>query len=167
MKASEYNKKLPAFLHRTDKQLQAEQDRQAALKPSTFTYNEDNVLFNRALVDERAATEALGLQKDAESIAFNRLKLAEAQLELGKFDEAYKTHPDKRYSQWLKKIRDAGSEPCDCPKSKQYNEQRGAERNIIELPNYRLWRMVYNGSPSQYISIFVCNICKSVWKDHS
>jgi hypothetical protein len=166
MNATQYNKNLPQFLHRTDEQLRDEQERQDRLRPANFTYDEDVVLFRRAQVDEQTGIESLGLQKDKESIAFNRLKLAEAYLEQGKFDLAYKTHPDKRYKQFLKRIRDAGNEkPCAHALYRNYVEQRGDVRNAVQIPNFRLWRIVYDGSPSKYISIFICNICLSVWKE--
>ncbi len=168
MDAKTYNKNLPQFLHRTDEQLKTESDRQEALRPPTYNYDEDEILFKRALVDEETATEALGLDKREEAIKFNRFKLAEAQLELGKFDEAFHTHPDKRYSQFLKKIRDAGDvKECAHPLYKTFNEQRGKERNNVSIPNFRLWRYVYDGSPHKYISIYICNICLSVWKEAS
>lgn len=165
MDARTYNKNLPKFLHRTDEQLREERERQDRLRPANFTYDEDAVLFRRAQVDEQTATEMLGLDKRREVLAFNRLKLAESYLEQGKFDLAYKTHPDKRYKRFLKKIRDAGFEKeCSHAKYRDYNEQRGAERNLIQIPNFRLWRIVFDGSPSKYISIYICNICLSVWK---
>jgi len=168
MDAKTYNKNLPKFLHRTDEQLKDEEVRQEALRPASFNYDEDSVLYKRALVDEETALESLGTDKSAESIAFNRTKLAEAYLELGKFDLAYKTHPDKRYSQFLKKIRDAGTEKsCGHALTRDYNEQRGNERNIVKIPNFRLWRTVYDGSPTKFINIYICNICLSVWKEQS
>jgi hypothetical protein len=166
MDAKQYNKNLPKILHRTGDELRDEKARQDALKPKQVTYDEDSVLFNRAIVDEQTAREALAIDKRREVMAFNRLKLAEAYLEQGRFDEAYKTHPDKRYKQFLKKIRDAGSEKtCNHDLYRKFNEQRGTERNVIDIPNFRLWRIVYNGSPTKFISIYVCNICLSVWKE--
>jgi hypothetical protein len=166
MDAKQYNKNLPKILHRTGDELREEKARQDALKPKQVTYDEDSVLFNRAIVDEQTAREALALDKRRDVMEFNRLKLAEAYLEQGRFDEAYKTHPDKRYKQFLKKIRDAGNEkPCGHARFKEYNESRNGTRNIVQIPNFRLWRIVYDGAPSKYISIFVCNICLSVWKE--
>lgn len=167
MNAAQYNKNLPKFLHRTDEELAAEKARQDALKPKQVRYDEDSVLFNRAIVDEQTARDALALDKRREVMKFNRLKLAEAYLEQGRFDEAYHTHPDKRYKQFLKKIRDAEGKKCNHPLYRQYNEQRGDERSVVQIPNFRLWRIVYNGSPTKFISIYICNICLSVWKEDS
>lgn len=167
MNAAQYNKNLPKFLHRTDEQLAVEKARQDALKPKQVSYDEDSVLFRRSIVDEQTAREALALDKRREVMKFNRLKLAEAYLEQGRFDEAYHTHPDKRYKQWLRKIRDAGEKSCSHPLYRKFNEERNGVRNVIDIPNFRLWRIVYNGSPTKYISIFICNICLSVWKETS
>jgi len=170
MKASKYNKNLPKFLHRTDKQIRMEQERQDAMKPPVFTYSETQVQYGRAITDEKTARESLELLEDtlenAEAIEHNKLKLAEAYLALGQFDLAYKIHPDERYREFLYKIVKA-KKPCPHPKTKEYNEKRGNERNVIEIPTYRLWRRVFDNAPDKFINIYVCNECRAVWKDKS
>lgn len=165
MKAADYNRYLPKVLHRTDEELRAEQERQNALKPKQVTYDEDVVLYNRAVTDEQLAMEVLHSTTSDDDVEFNRTKLAESYLEQGRFNEAYKSHPDMRYKQWLKKIRDAGQEKCACPKYRDYNEERNGVRNIIPIPTFRLWRTVFNESPYKFIEIYLCNICRAVWKN--
>lgn len=165
MDVAQYNKNLPDFLHRTQEQLDAEQERQTAAKPAVFNYSEDAVLFNRALVDEQTAKESI---ENGIEVEFNSVKLAESYLEQGKFDLAAETHPDKRYRVFLNKIvRSSKNKKCPCPLTKPYNEQREGARNIVNLPNFRLWRMVYDGSPDKFISIYVCDVCRAVWKEKS
>lgn len=168
--AATYNRNLPKFLHRTDELLREEQERQDALRPKQITYDEDAVLYNRALVDEQTALETLQAATDEEVISFNRLKLAESYLEQGKFYQAWRTHPDTRYREWLKKINDAPeTKPCGHAATKNFVENRtidGKEiRNVAQIPNFRLWRIVYDGSPHKYINIYLCNICREVWKE--
>lgn len=163
MKASQYNKNLPHFLHRTKKQL----DEQKVDLRESVDYDENIARFNRAVNEETLATEALAMNPQADEgfLTHQYTRLAESFLERGMFKEAAKIQPDERTKDFYKRITAASkkSKDCDCTESRTINEQReGNIRNQVEVSKYRLWRVVFDGSPKKLISIFVCNHCRNV-----
>lgn len=168
--AKQFNKNVPEFLHQTDEQISAEIERQAAAAP-VFTYSENAVRYRRARVEEQTARHALELldeigEVSGDAVDFNRTKLAEAYVEQGLFKLAANTHPDARFSGFLQRIAKAKStKKCKCLDTITFPEIRDDKRVIVTMPNFRVWRTVFDDAPDKMIAVYVCNECRQVWKD--
>jgi len=150
------NARLPEFLHRTKDEIEAEKERQNF----TASYDEWAVRYSRALADEervRNKTEANG---------HDLTLLAESLLEQGYFEEASQTHPDERYAQFLTRIAQSGKKPCSHPLYFNYVETREGQRFPVKVPNFRVWRTVFDKSFEKRIKILICNKCLSIWKEN-
>lgn len=168
MKAAQYNKNLPAFLHLKQHEIDESLAGQASMAQNTAVYDEDAARFNRAVNEETLALEALTLNTGADQAFLDHeyLRLAESYLEQGRFKDAYRIHPDERTTTFLHKIWRASEDSADCDcRPLQIAETQEAKRYVVDTSK-RLWRIVFDGDAKKRIFIYVCNSCRGVTVEH-